>query len=431
VTDDVAAVVAALARIETPRLTAAAARIVRDIGVAEELVQDALLAALEQWPGRGVPEQPGAWLQTTVRHRAIDHVRRAVALERKQYQLVRERQLEQDLGGAAPEGGERLGDDVLELVFVCCHPALVRPARVALTLRLIGALSTAEIASAFLLEEATIAQRIVRAKRTLAQSQVSFELPVGDELARRLPAVLEVVYLVFNEGYAASGGEHWTRPELCLEALRLGRMVAARMPDAAEAHGLAALMELQASRLPARGGSEPVLLGDQDRRRWDRVLIARGLAALTAAERARTAVSPRIPGRVGEAVAPLAPPGPYELQAQIAACHARARTLADTDWIRISALYAALALQVPSPVVELNRAVAVGMAFGPAAGLELVDAVAQEPALAGYPLLPGVRGELLRRLGREHEARAEFERAAALSSNAAARALMRAKRDSG
>lgn len=405
--------VAAVGRIESPRLIAAVARVVRDVGVAEELVQDTLLAALEQWPREGVPERPAAWLSAVARRRAVDHVRRAVALQQRQYQLVRERELDQELAAeSASVDDERLGDDLLELVFVCCHPVLARPARVALTLRLIGALTTAEIAHAFLVPEATIAQRLVRGKRTLAEAKVSFDLPAGEELELRVPAVLEVIYLVFNEGYAASGGESWTRPELCAQALRLGRMIAARMPRVAEVHGLVALMELQASRLPARGGEEAVLLGDQDRSRWDRILIKRGLAALAAAQRARD-----VAGNDRAA-------GPYELQAQIAACHAQARSLEETDWIRIAALYAALSAQTSSPVVELNRAVAVGYAFGPAAGLELVDAIAGEPSLRSYHLLPAVRGDLLQRLGRDSEARAEFARASRLAVNTASRSLM-------
>jgi RNA polymerase sigma factor (sigma-70 family) len=372
-----------------------------------------LLVALEQWPLSGVPDRPGAWLQTAVRRRAIDYIRRAAALEAKQYQLVRERELEQDRGDQPLDQIERLGDDVLELVFVCCHPVLPRPTRVALTLRLIGALTTGEIASAFLVSEATIAQRIVRGKKTLANAGVSFELPAGAELEQRLPAVLEVIYLVFNEGYAASAGEHWTRPALCEDALRLGRMIAARSTAEAEVHGLVALMELQASRLPARSGDggAALLLAEQDRRRWNRVLIERGRRALAAAAAAR-----------GQE-----PPGPYELQAQIAACHAAARSLEQTDWVRIAALYAALALRQPSPVVELNRAVAVGFAFGPAAGLAVVDAVREDPALRDYHLLPSVRAHLLSQLGRDSEARDELERAAALTANEATRALLQAR----
>jgi len=408
-------VVAAAGRIESPRLIAAISRIVRDVGVAEELVQDALLAALEQWPASGIPDRPGAWLQAAARHRAVDYVRRRGALEAKQYQLVREYEADRERGDVERQAidDERLGDDLLELVFVCCHPVLPRPTRVALTLRMIGALTTAEIASAFLVPEATVAQRIVRGKKALAGADVRFELPAGEELDSRVPAVLEVIYLIFNEGYSASAGEAWTRPALCEDALRLVRMVAARSEGVAEVHGLAGLLELQASRLAARldGDGEPVLLEDQDRMRWNRLLIRRGLTALDAASRARGAQ----------------PPGAYELQAQIAACHAIARDAAETDWVRIAALYAALAARAPSPVVELNRAVAVGRAFGPAAGLELVDAIRDEPALATYHLLPSVRADLLSKLGRREEAKAELLRAAELTANQAARHLLQAR----
>jgi RNA polymerase sigma factor (sigma-70 family) len=399
-----------IGRIESPRLVAVTARIVRDLGVAEDIVQDALIAGLEQWPEQGVPEKPAAWLMSAAKHRAIDFVRRSAMMERKQYQLVREYQ--DDEARAAEEPGlapdEDLRDDMLRLVFACCHPVLARPARVALTLRLIGALSTAEIARALLAREAAVAQRIVRAKRTLADARVPFEVPSGDELTGRLPAVLEVIYLIFNEGYAASSGEDWVRPELCEDALRLGRILAELLPDQSEVLGLVALMELQSSRLRARvdAGGDPVLLADQDRSRWNGVLIGRGLRALRRIE------------QLG------GPRGPYALQAAIAACHARARRPQDTDWVRIAALYASLALQLNSPVVELNRAVAVGMAFGPAAGLALVDRLAGEPALAAYHLLPSVRADLLARLGRVQEARAELGRAAELSENAAARNLL-------
>ena len=402
-------VVETIGRIESPRLVAATARIVRDLGVAEDLVQDALLAALEQWPDAGIPARPAAWLMATAKHRAIDYVRRAAMMERKQYQLVREFEDEQERSGGAPVVEEMpVRDDLLRLIFVCCHPVLARPARVALTLRLIGALSTPEIARALLSKESAVAQRIVRAKRTLAQERVEFELPAGEELTARLPAVLEVIYLIFNEGYAASGGEEWVRPALCLDAMRLGRILAGLLPAEGEVVGLSALMDLQASRLRARvdRDGEAVLLADQDRSRWDGVLIERGLRSLAAVE------------SLG------GPRGPYALQAGIAACHARARRAADTDWVRISALYATLAMIAPSPVVELNRAVAVGMAFGPAAGLAIVDTLAGEAALDGYHLLPSVRADLLARLGRVGEARAELARAAQLADNAAARRLL-------
>jgi RNA polymerase sigma factor (sigma-70 family) len=411
---DSARAIDAIWRIESARLIAATARIVRDVGVAEDIAQDALVAALEQWPRSGVPERPGAWLMATARHRAIDFVRRRSLMERKQYQLVRDHEHEQAAAGdlhaqalAAGLDGE-IADDMLRLVFVCCHPILARPARVALTLRLLGALTTAEIARAFLAGEAAIAQRIVRAKRTLAEARVPFEVPAGAELEQRLPAVLEVIYLVFNEGYAASSGPSWTRPELCEEALRLGRIVAELLPGECEVHGLVALMELQASRLRARVGpaGEPVLLGDQDRSRWDGLLVGRGLAGLARIE------------RLG------GPRGAYSLQAAVAACHARARTAEQTDWPAIVVLYDALAALTSSPVVALNRAVAVSMADGPAAALELVDALSGEPALAGYHLLPAVRADLLARLGRDAEARAELERAAALTTNEPARELI-------
>ena len=404
------ATIQAVWRIESPRLIAGLTRLVRDVGVAEDLAQDALVAALEQWPKSGVPDNPGAWLMATAKHRAIDGLRRGARLERKQAELARdlEEGEEPDLDAALDAGVE---DDLLRLIFMTCHPVLSRDARVALTLRLLGGLSTPEIARAFLVPEATVAQRIVRAKRTLAAANVPFEVPGERERAARLESVLEVVYLVFNEGYSASAGEDWIRPSLCAEALRLGRILAGLAPGEPEVHGLVALMELQASRLRARvgAGGEPVLLLDQDRARWDGVLIARGLAAL---ERAQ------------ELGAPL---GSYGLQAAIAACHARARTPEETDWVRIAALYDALSQVAPSPVVELNRAVAVAMAFGPVAGLELVDALAAEPALDGYHLLPSVRGDLLARLGRRAEARAEFERAAALAGNERERELLRAR----
>jgi RNA polymerase sigma-70 factor (ECF subfamily) len=397
-------------RIESPRLIAGLARMVRDVGVAEDLAQDALVAALEQWPESGVPRSPGAWLMAIAKRRAIDLIRRRQRLEHKLQALGRELEAEEE--EAAPDFDAALdddiGDDLLRLVFTACHPVLSTEARVALTLRLLGGLATEEIARAFLVTTATVAQRIVRAKRTLAEARVPFEVPRAAELASRLSSVLEVIYLVFNEGYSATAGDDWMRPALCEEALRLGRILAGLVPGEAEVHGLVALMEIQASRSRARTGpsGEPVLLLDQDRARWDRVLIRRGLAALERAE------------ALGGAL------GPYALQAAIAACHARARRPEETDWARIAALYDALAQIAPSPVVELNRAVAVGMAFGPVAGLELVDALISERSLDGYHLLPSVRGDLLARLGRLDEARQEFERAAALTRNERERALL-------
>ncbi|MCX9190954.1 RNA polymerase subunit sigma-24 [Carbonactinospora thermoautotrophica] len=403
-------VIDAVWRIESARLIAGLARIVRDVGLAEDLAQDALVAALERWPESGVPDNPGAWLMAVAKHRAIDLLRRNKRLERKHEELGRE--LEAQLGTATPELDaaidDPVGDDLLRLMFICCHPVLSTEARVALTLRLLGGLTTEEIARAFLVPEPTVAQRIVRAKRTLAAARVPFEIPQGTELAARLSSVLQVIYLVFNEGYSATAGDDWIRPTLCEEALRLGRILAELTPKEPEVHGLVALMELQASRLRARIGpsGEPVLLLDQDRARWDHILIRRGLAALERAE------------ELGGAL------GPYALQAAIAACHARARTPAETDWARIAALYDALAQLTPSPVVELNRAVALAMAFGPAAGLELVDALTAEPALKAYHLLPAVRGDLLAKLGRFDEARAEFERAASLTRNNRERDLL-------
>jgi RNA polymerase sigma factor (sigma-70 family) len=410
---DAQATIQAIWRIESARLIAGLTRIVRDVGLAEDLAQDALVAALEQWPESGVPENPGAWLMSTAKHRAIDVFRRGERLERKYAELGRELQHGHgpDVEAALDDGVE---DDLLRLIFMTCHPVLSRDARVALTLRLLGGLATAEIARAFLTTEAAVAQRIVRAKRTLVEARVPFEAPSGRERTARLESVLEVIYLVFNEGYSATAGDDWIRPSLCAEALRLGRILAELAPIEPEVHGLVALMELQASRLRARVGAKgaPVLLLDQDRARWDHVLIRRGLAGLERAQAFR------------------GPLGPYGLQAAIAACHARARTAEETDWIRIAALYDALSQLAPSPVVELNRAVAVAMAFGPAAGLELVDAVAGEPALRSYHLLPSVRGELLMRLGRDAEARAEFERAASLTHNERVRELLLAKADS-
>ncbi|HEV2980442.1 MAG TPA: RNA polymerase sigma factor, partial [Solirubrobacteraceae bacterium] len=380
-------------RIESARLIAGLTRIVRDVGLAEDLAQDALVAALAQWPQSGVPNNPGAWLMTTAKRRGIDALRRRVALARKQEQIAHDLQILQQLD--QPDLAEDLDDvrdDVLRLIFMTCHPVLSREARVALTLRLLGGLSTQEIARAFLVSEGTVAQRIVRAKRTLSEARVPFEVPCRDELEQRLSAVLEVVYLIFNEGHTATAGEHWIRPSLCADALRLGRILAALMPNDAEVRGLLALMELQASRLRARVGprGEPVLLGDQDRTRWDHLLVHRGLQALRRAEELNDGAL-----------------GPYTLQAAIAACHASARSIDQTDWLRIVALYDALAALTGSPVVELNRAVAVTMAFGPATGLELVDSLANEPALRSYHLLRSVRGDFLVRLGRMPEARDE------------------------
>ncbi len=402
-------------RIESARLIAGLARLVRDVGLAEELAQDALVAALERWPETGVPDNPGAWLMATAKHRAIDLFRRRETLDRKVAELGRELEQRQETAFEETDAAldDDIGDDVLSLVFTACHPVLSPDARAALTLRVLGGLTTDEIARAFLVPEPTVAQRIVRAKRTLAASRVPFEVPRGAELADRLPSVLEVIYLVFNEGYSATAGVDWLRPELCEDALRLGRILAELAPREQEVHGLVALMELQASRLRARVGpsGEPVLLTDQNRGRWDQLLIRRGLAALARAE------------ALGGAL------GPYALQAAIAACHARAAAPEETDWERIAALYDALAELTPSPVVELNRAVAVAMAFGPAAGLELVDQLTGEPALEGYHLLPSVRGDLLARLGRFREARAELERAASLTRNARERELLRERAD--
>jgi RNA polymerase sigma-70 factor, ECF subfamily len=397
-------------RIESPRLIAGLTRIVRDVGVAEDLAQDALVTALERWPESGIPDNPGAWLMATAKHRAIDGFRRAKRWQQKQEQIGH--QLEADQAGGGPDLDAALdddiGDDLLRLVFIACHPVLATEARVALTLRLLGGLTTPEIARAFLVPEATVAQRIVRAKRTLTAARVPFEVPAGADRAARLASVLEVIYLIFNEGYAATAGDDWMRPALCEDALRLGRVLAELMPAEAEVHGLVALMEIQASRTKARTGPDgaPVLLLDQNRALWDRVLIRRGLAALARAE------------ALGGAL------GPYGLQAAIAACHARARTGAETDWEQIAALYDALAQVLPSPVVELNRAVALAMAFGPAAGLEVVDTLRDQPALAGYHLLPSVRGDLLFKLGRLDEARAEFERAATLTRNTREQTLL-------
>jgi RNA polymerase sigma factor (sigma-70 family) len=400
-------------RIESARLVAGLARMVRDVGLAEDLAQDALVAALERWPESGVPDNPGAWLMATAKNRAIDLIRRHANLGRKQEELARDVGIQMAMDGADLEAAldDEVGDDLLGLIFTCCHPLLSSEVQVALTLRLLGGLSTAEIARAFLVKESTIAQRLVRAKRTLRDARVPFEVPRGEELADRLPSVLEVIYLVFNEGYAASAGEDWIRPALCEEALRLGRILAELAPAQPEAHGLIALLEIQASRQAARlgPGGEPILLLDQNRARWDLLLIGRGLAALERAEGLR------------------GPLGPYGLQAAIAACHARAQEAEETDWLRIAALYDALSQLTPSPIVELNRAVAVAMAFGPEAGLELLDRIADEPALAGYHLLPSVRGDLLAKLDRREEAAAEFIRAAALTGNARERELLRSR----
>jgi RNA polymerase sigma factor (sigma-70 family) len=403
-------VIDAVWRIESAKLIASLARMVHDVGLAEELAQDALLVALERWPESGVPDNPGAWLMATAKRRAIDLLRRDKRFERKAEELGYEIETHhqtrvEDLDDAIDDD---VGDDLLRLIFTACHPVLSTEARVALTLRLLGGLTTAEIARAFLVPEATIAQRIVRAKRTLKEARVPFEVPREAERAQRLSSVLEVIYLIFNEGYSATSGDNWVRPSLCEDALRLGRILAELMPNEPEVHGLIALLELQASRLRARVGplGEPILLLDQDRSRWDQLLIRRGLAALARAE--------ALGGTLG----------PYALQAAIAACHARAKTADETDWVRIAALYDALVQLVPSPVVELNRAVAVAMAFGPAAGLELVDALTELPTLKKYHLLPSVRGDLLAKLGRLDEARAEFRRAADLTQNARERVLL-------
>lgn len=403
--------VEAIWRIESSKIVAALARRVRDIGLAEELAQDALVAALERWPEQGIPDNPGAWLLAVAKRRAVDLIRHKALHRRKEPEMARE--IEDQLQGATfvdadAEIDEPVGDDLLRLMFVACHPVLSTEARVALTLRLLGGLTTDEIARAFLVPEPTVAQRIVRAKRALAEARVPFEVPRGGELAGRLASVLEVLYLIFNEGYAATAGDRWLRPELCDEALRLGRILAELAPAEPEIHGLVALMELQASRARARVGpdGEPILLLDQDRARWDRVLIRRGFAALA---------------RIDALGASY---GPYALQAAIAACHARAPVAAETDWGRIAALYEALARLAPSPVVELNRAVALAMAFGPAAGLAAADALISEPALKNYHLLPSVRGDLLFKLERFREARAEFERAAALARNRRERDLL-------
>jgi RNA polymerase sigma factor (sigma-70 family) len=407
---DINRAIEAVWRIESAKLIAGLTRMVRDVGIAEDLAQDALVAALERWPQTGVPDNPGAWLMGTAKHRAIDFLRRGSRIDKKHDEIGYELEAEQER--AVPDLDaqidDHVGDDLLRLVFIACHPVLATESRVALTLRLLGGLTTDEIARAFLVPEATVAQRIVRAKRTLREAQIPFEVPRGPELAARLGSVLEVVYLIFNEGYTATAGDDWMRPAMCEEALRLGRILAELAPQEAEVHGLVSLMEIQASRLRARTGpsGEPVRLYDQDRARWDQVLVRRGLAALERGE------------SLGGAL------GPYGLQAAIAACHARARVADETDWRRIAELYDALVQVVPSPVVQLNRAVALSMAFGPAAGLEVVDQLSAEPTLKNYHLLPTVRGDLLEKLGRLGEAGAEFTRAASLTRNARERALL-------
>ena len=405
------AAIEAVWRIESPRLIAALARITGDVGTAEELAQDALVIALEQWPVRGVPDGPGAWLMATAKHRAIDLIRRRARYEQKLQEVGRDMEAHAQTF-EEPDVDDHIGDDLLRLIFIACHPVLPAEARAALTLRLVGGLTTHEIARAFLATEPAIAQRIVRAKRTLAEKKIPFEIPAPGELTSRVASVLDVIYLIFNEGYAATSGQDWIRPGLCAEALRLGRVLAGLMPRTIEVQGLVALMELQASRIPARTNpaGDPILLTDQDRRRWDRLLIRRGFAALERAGQLEAA------------------PGPYAVQAEIAACHARAVSVKDTDWERIAALYVVLAHLIPgSPVVELNRAVAVGMAYGPARGLEIADTLAGQPALKGYVQLPAVRGHLLAELGRLNEARLEFTRAAALTGNERERAIFQAR----
>ncbi len=413
-TSDIHRAIDAVWRIEQAKLIAGLARMVRDVGLAEELAQDALIAALEQWPASGIPEKPGAWLMTTAKRRAIDRLRRHKLAERKHAELGRDIDSEQETAVDAIDEAldDDIGDDLLRLMFTACHPVLPTDARVALTLRLIGGLTTDEIARAFLVPEPTVAQRLVRAKRTLTEKRIPFEVPRGPDRAERLSSVLEVLYLVFNEGYTATAGDDWMRPQLCEDALRLGRILAGLAPHEPEVHGLVALMEIQASRFGARtnASGEPVLLLEQNRARWNQLLIRRGLAALAQAEAAARNNNQ--------------PVGTYTLQAAIAACHARARTPEETDWLRIVGLYGALSELTPSPVVDLNRAVALSFAFGPEAGLNLVDAIGKEPALKNYHLLPGVRGDLLVKLGRHAEARAEFERAASLTRNERERALL-------
>ena len=405
---DVKSTVETVWRMESPKIIAKLARMLRDVGLAEELAQDALVTALEQWPESGVPNNPGAWLMTTAKNRALDQLRRFKLLQRKHETIAHDTELLEAKPPAPDEDSDQFGDDLLRLIFIACHPVLSTEARVALTLRLLGGLNTAEIARAFLVPEPTIGQRIVRAKRALAEAKVPFELPRAEDLAARLASVLEVIYLIFNEGYAATAGEEWMRPALCDEALRLGRILAELAPREPEVHGLIALMEIQASRAAARTNSsgQPILLLDQDRSRWDQLLIQRGLTALARAE------------ALGGAL------GPYALQAAVASCHARARSAGETDWVRIVALYDALAQLSPSPVVDLNRAVAVSMAFGPDAALEIVDELVADDRLSTYHLLPSVRGDLLEKLGRFAEARNEFTRAAALAQNARERSLL-------
>jgi RNA polymerase sigma factor (sigma-70 family) len=406
---DIHRTIDAVWRIESARLIASLTRLVRDVGLAEDLAQGALVAALEQWPQSGIPDKPSAWLMATAKHHAIDQIRRNIRLERKTEEMGHDLELEGAIG--VPEemdSDEDMGDDLLRLIFIACHPILSKEARLALTLRLLGGLTTDEIARAFLVPEPTIAQRIVRAKRTLSETKVPFEVPTGNERSARLSSVLEVIYLIFNEGYSATSGDDWIRPALCEDALRLGRVLAELIPDEPEVHGLVALMEIQASRLRARIGpsGEAIPLLEQNRGRWDQLLIQRGFAALMRAE------------EVGGAL------GPYRLQAAIAACHAQARNPEDTHWERIAALYDALAQVAPSPIVELNRAVAVSMAFGSEAGLEIVDRLISEPSLKSYHLLPGVRGDLLAKLGRFTEACEEFKRAASLTRNIRERELL-------
>jgi RNA polymerase sigma factor (sigma-70 family) len=400
--------VEAVWRMESAKIVAKLARMLHDVGIAEELAQDSLVTALEQWPVSGIPDNPGAWLMTTAKNRALDRLRRFKLVQRKHETIANEAELFEPAAGAPDHDEEAVGDDLLRLIFIACHPVLSTDARVALTLRLLGGLNTTEIARAFLAPEPTIGQRIVRAKRALTEAKVPFEMPRAEELAGRLASVLEVIYLIFNEGYAATAGDEWMRPALCEEALRLGRILAELAPSEPEVHGLIALMEIQASRAGARVGpaGQPVLLLEQDRGRWDQLLIGRGLKALARAE--------ALGGTLG----------PYALQAAVAACHARARTAAETDWVRIVALYDALAQLAPSPVVDLNRAVAVAMAFGPAAALELVDELAGDVRLRSYHLLPSVRGDLLEKLGRFEEARTEFTRAAGLAQNAREHTLL-------
>lgn len=406
-------------RIEAPRLIAGLTRVVRDVGLAEDFAQEALVAALQQWPASGVPDNPGAWLMATAKHRAIDHFRRSALIDRKHEELGRHFEiLEQTMPDFGRALDDNIGDDLLRLVFIACHPILSAEARIALALRMLGGLTTEEIARAFLVAESTIAQRIVRAKRTLSRAQVPFEIPRGPEFTARLSSVLQVLYLIFNEGYTATQGNDWLRPALCEDALRLGRVLAELTPAESEVHGLVALMEIQASRSRARvnAAGEPILLFDQDRAQWDQLLIQRGLTALhRAEEQAEAHAGTQSETQTETQTRTL---GPYALQAAIAACHARAQAAADTDWPRIVSLYETLAQVAPSPIVELNRAVAVGMAFGPAAGLERVDALLAEPSLRNYHLLPSVRGDLLSKLGRIEEARAEFQRAASLTGNA-------------